>query len=404
MGKRLSPDEKLINDYLEEIDLKPSPDHRRFWEDLYLKYGNIVGNRLIEIFSLRSEEANNQDIYEVKNETLALSLDFAKYSADLYRRYFEWFIKRTKRSYRLILDIGCDNGIVTCFLAILFPDAEIMGIDIGENGIKCARQLAKRLNLTNITFYKIDWLQIKEHFPNCQFDLINSLRSFHEISDFPDEKYWSLNDLAGSDRNQENQEAYRLVSELLAEEESDFFACERLTTAGEVVSWIERLKQTGLYVKWEECDRLAFHEVGDVQEMPILVFHKIDSGIDTVQGVSEMYVRNEMIDTERKKEYLGESAEYVFTQLSDKEFIQGWQINFADESGKLRIEFWKQKNQLIFYEYSNLGDRELKMSPLDRLDASVKELSKKISCYASTGNDVLKYDRITSGDESDRNQ
>ena len=51
-----------------------------------------------------------------------------------------------------ILDIGCDNGLATCFYASQRPDAEVLGIDRCAEGIACAEHLASMLGLKNVTF------------------------------------------------------------------------------------------------------------------------------------------------------------------------------------------------------------------------------------------------------------
>lgn len=75
-----------------------------------------------------------------------------------------------------ILDVGCDCGIMSCFLAKLLPGSHITAIDRTENAVKVARQLAETLQLHNISFVHADLAALGEQ----TYDTVFSMRTVHE--------------------------------------------------------------------------------------------------------------------------------------------------------------------------------------------------------------------------------
>jgi cyclopropane fatty-acyl-phospholipid synthase-like methyltransferase len=51
-----------------------------------------------------------------------------------------------------VLDLGCENGVLTCFYAILWPDEKVFGVKRSQAAVSAARELAKRLGLANVSF------------------------------------------------------------------------------------------------------------------------------------------------------------------------------------------------------------------------------------------------------------
>ena len=81
----------------------------------------------------------------------------------------------------MVLEVGCDNGILICMFATLFPDTRFTGIDPCEPAIKIALERAKYLGLTNIEFKVATLDTLVEESNKTTFDLILSVTVFHEI-------------------------------------------------------------------------------------------------------------------------------------------------------------------------------------------------------------------------------
>ena len=122
-------------------------------------------------------ETDISPLYEMQNENLDLSLAYTGcFIADYLRSFFNWIEENRDVFGHEILDIGCHNGVTTCYLAQQFPDSVVIGIDRVENSVKVSRQLAERLGLKNVEFLQIDVKDIKDR----QFDTVVSSRVLQE--------------------------------------------------------------------------------------------------------------------------------------------------------------------------------------------------------------------------------
>ena len=114
----------FVIQYLNQIKLAPVKSMNKFIDILYKKHDPEIVTQFFDLTDDEENERSDEEFYRLKNHTLDLSIDFARYSTDLYRRYFDWIYSLRHEEPRRILDVGCENGIATCFLATLFPDAD----------------------------------------------------------------------------------------------------------------------------------------------------------------------------------------------------------------------------------------------------------------------------------------
>ena len=91
-------------------------------------------------------------VFAAKNASLRLSLAASLlWSAELYAQQVD-LLKRLASglSPGTILDIGCEQGLLTCLIAELWPDARVTGLDRSPEAIACAGQLAEELGTKNL--------------------------------------------------------------------------------------------------------------------------------------------------------------------------------------------------------------------------------------------------------------
>ena len=96
---------------------------------------------------------------------------------DVLRRLFvKGGLKIDELKEKKIIDIGCGSGRFTIALAQMGVK-EIVGVDLGESGIKIGEEFARKLNLKNIKFIKNDVLSLP--FDDESFDFVFSKGVLH---------------------------------------------------------------------------------------------------------------------------------------------------------------------------------------------------------------------------------
>ncbi len=76
-----------------------------------------------------------------------------------------------------VLDVGCGQGHAINLMAKTFPNSRFAGYDISEEGIKAAKEEAKQIGLTNVSFEVKDVASINEY---EKYDLITAFDVIHD--------------------------------------------------------------------------------------------------------------------------------------------------------------------------------------------------------------------------------
>ncbi|MDD5792307.1 MAG: class I SAM-dependent methyltransferase [Erysipelotrichaceae bacterium] len=117
---------------------------------------------------------SQDEVYRLLHQDVGTSLkafgyiDYDFYLYCLKELYYEDFEGE-------VLDVGCGNGILTCFIAKMNPEAFVLGIDQNREAIEVARSLASSLKLDNIAFENKEMSEISD-----KYDHVLSIRTVHE--------------------------------------------------------------------------------------------------------------------------------------------------------------------------------------------------------------------------------
>ncbi len=157
----MSQREDLGGRYLRTLGLRPVQGPEELAGLLEPVMGRAACKTLLEALERRRtepatgrrSEQETADFYQIKNENPQASLILtAAHDWELLRQTCNWAAAHREAFGGRILDVGCDCGLLSCFLAQLLPQARITSIDRCANAIAAAQALARRLGLTNITF------------------------------------------------------------------------------------------------------------------------------------------------------------------------------------------------------------------------------------------------------------
>lgn len=265
--------ETLVESYLGTVGIGESQDGKVFRERLGKTHGPI-GEQVAAAVSAR-EAGEDVNVYVLKNRTLRLSLDVtSQYCSQMYREFMSWFLRQTFTPPQCVLDVGCDNGVLTCFFATQYPEAEVVGVDRCAEGIACARELGRRLNLANVRFEIRDLLTLDSVFPDEFFDLIISSTVFHEVLEIPDP-----DNVPGPTRTTtvggEDSRSVRAATDLarlLRLGRGVWVSVERWPDAARLAWWMRVLNQAGLGIVADQSTLLTFSNMdGEQEALPIVV-------------------------------------------------------------------------------------------------------------------------------------
>ena len=79
------------------------------------------------------------------------------------------------------LDLGCGDGTTLSMLASMYPDAQFTGIDFNEDHIRLARETACQMELKNVEFQRMDFLDL-DKLLHEKFDFITCFGTYSWIS------------------------------------------------------------------------------------------------------------------------------------------------------------------------------------------------------------------------------
>lgn len=168
--------------YMIELGIKPFRTTDALFHQLIDRIGKEKSTKLIKLIHRRGIEGNsllekNSEFYDEKNKNFQTSMMVSgAFDGNIHRKACNW-IDQNKPSFgSSILEIGCDCGIITCFIARAFPDSRITAIDRCEGAIHVAKELAVKLKINNITFLHADLADIQAE----TFDTVFSMRTMHE--------------------------------------------------------------------------------------------------------------------------------------------------------------------------------------------------------------------------------
>ncbi len=387
----------VIDQYFDKIGLIEEKDRDEFFKKIGEKHNINLTQNLDLAVSLRKDNGSGK-IYTVKNKDLETTIDFAGYYHDLYRQFFGWLVQADgldgeNLDGKKILDLGCDNGITTCFIAQLYPNAEIVAVDKSKKGIKCAEEIAAKLGIKNVRFEAVDAKKVDKFFKDEKFDVVLDNRSMLEITNLPKLKsFWSIDDVENSLVVANSVlKFFRSVEKVMADD-AKLITFERLLGLEEILNFTKSMRESGLYIDTDSMCKIQFTELGDVEQMPIIVFDKTPREEVGFYGFIEIYnklpILNKLTDIEDEF-----AIELEFKALGKKELVFGTQIDYKNGEGSERREIWQVGDKFICYKYSNIGRRELITEGVDK-DSTIQDIKNMSGFIGRIGHKVSEYNSI----------
>lgn len=116
-----------------------------------------------------------EELVDYLNQSIQMSILAASfYDYVFFRRVMDYLLKYERYWTGDILDIGCGNGILSCFLAMLHPESSVTGLDLSRNAVSVAEELAGSLSAENVHF------ACAKESGERTYDTLFSCRTVHE--------------------------------------------------------------------------------------------------------------------------------------------------------------------------------------------------------------------------------
>ena len=176
-----------INEYLSRIGIRKITGlDTALIESYGMDEGRRHIERLTELFELSEKRLlygtkdtaylhRQEKLVDYLNQSLQMSLLAASfYDRVFFRRAMEYLLCYDSFWQGDIFDIGCGNGILTCFLALQHPDSFVTGLDLSQNAVSVAEEFAGKLQIDNVHFV------CPRILPHRECDTLFSCRTVHE--------------------------------------------------------------------------------------------------------------------------------------------------------------------------------------------------------------------------------
>ena len=179
------------------------------------------------------------------------------------------------------------------------------------------KRIGRKIRINKYFFEQLSYQELG-CYPKAHFDMITSVRVFHEIiGTIIVPGNWSLAEIIEEQPLTENP-AYLAPIEYLLSNEGKYIHVERLENPAALAQWSNTLKEANLYLQWESCDFNEYRELGTKHKEPLLIASKNDSGLDTMEGMRVLYTSGTQLEPRYNTTFSSISAEMLFEQLSEK--------------------------------------------------------------------------------------
>jgi SAM-dependent methyltransferase len=281
-NRQFDSNNKSIDSFFKKIGLGAAVRPDQFWKNIDKKYGKLA-REFGDCVELR-EKGEVADPYPLKNQSIefanaiATQFDISKIKSFLLKFINIGFELEGSR----VLEIGCDNGILLCYLALTYPNTSFIGIDPCTQAIELANHRAKSLNLNNVTFKSVSIDTFANISKDEKLDLIISIAVFHEIlgtNEFNILKELTDNfSIEGVDNH--FKEFCIEIDDLkqiftLLNEDGIFLSADRWGHPTTLLRWIRLNEKIGLNCLLPHCDMLEYTvPMAGTQIMPLTFFNK----------------------------------------------------------------------------------------------------------------------------------
>lgn len=373
-----------VDNYMQALDLKYYKNTNDFLANLMMKTDKGYVKELADTLNSRAQGQNsdNDYFYRLKNKSLDGSLCVsAAFDSGLFRHLGNMIIDSTEYFHGTVLDVGCDCGLVTCFIAQQYPNCHVVGVDKNELAVNNAKALAEKLGLSNVEFVTAD---IYDFELDEKASVVTSFRGLLDIA----QKQTSGVSVIGerSEREKAYQQAFLPLATAISNNLTDdgsVISVERYTALYGWLGWMQALAEAGISPVLNECARMVAQDISSKKEYSVSFAQKSSNS-------TPLEVYNRVMEKNFKSGagVTGAEAEFaLYFDSNEIEFID------VEKSGKLLHQFAKAESKngkFMFYE-ADLDDRKLKYCNEKKSQKAQEDFDRKLAMYNKSDFEIKKY-------------
>lgn len=334
-------------DYMKKLGVKPARSFNNVISNFQSNAGKQKADVLARLLSARGTQQNcSENLYDLKNINLQTALTFnCNVDGDIIRKVCNWVYQHKNDFGKRILEVGCDIGVLSCFLAELFPESHITAIDINSSGIAIAKQLAEKFNIKNVTFLVQDIKEVTD-----SFDTVFSCRTMHENYSCIEDPFLMLNDYAALFRASTSPYAQALRTAVAPN--GNLISIERCERNPLFLGWLYALMDNGLYLLADTHEELECNEVGDKNYFQAIVADSV-STMDAEQ-IYNVYCNTYAAEAQNASFYQGWIVPVLLQNSVSKPIVK---YEVLDTAGKKMMQYalWELQDDdasIIYHLYN----------------------------------------------------
>lgn len=365
---------KQVDEFMKRLDLKYFKNTKDFVADLMYKTDKEYTTEVATFLNSRAlgQNSDNDSFYRLKNKTLAGSLCVsAAFDSGVFRHIGNMLVDNSDLLCGTVLDIGCDCGIVTCFMASENPDTKFIGVDKNELAVNNAKELAESLGLKNVEFVTAD---VYDFALEEKADAVTSFRCLLDIAQTQTKGVSVIGERG--EREARYAEAFSPLAKAVCDNLSDdgtVISVERYTALYGWLGWMSALSNNGVNPLSDKCALMTAQDISSTIEYSVTFAQKgsTSSPLETYDCVmSEKFKSGAGVD--------GANAEYALYKDADE-------IHFTDvkKGEKLIHQFAtavSPKGKYMFYE-ADLDRRSIKYVNEKKREKMMSDFEDKKKMY-----------------------
>ena len=336
--------DRALRSFYSKVGVRHGVTPRAFWDGLEQTHGSDFVTELQRSSSVGIKGGK----YDLIHRDLETAISSFHLTGPLQSAWMS-HLRPSELSAKRILDAGSGWGLVTCFVASCLPESEVVGIELSTAGVDCSKELAERLELSNVEFFQGDLHSFEL---DGSFDLVLSSAVFWES--VGDDLLPASDSPVFSDVNSAQGLAAREVAALrnIANHltpDGRYLAAERLSGFREFYCWLQACRASGL--SWDPGSSSALEFFGDEPEtIRVTALHLGQADWD-LSSALEWWCETTPASDAAFEKWLLDSE--------DISFIKGLHFFVEDAygPGQTRVYLLEAGDQFVIYQTGSGGFR-----------------------------------------------